>query len=165
MARQKMDTKDLIEKIEKMTKERLLKEQVVSLDEYRQIAKKKALPTILIVDDDDTVRKGLTRLFEGRNFRVLAAADGTQLSSVLDDSPIDMILLDIGLPWVNGFELAQLLREHSDLKSIPIIFLSGQTSDLDIKKAFQVGASDFIKKPFQIEDVIKAVEVLLKLNK
>ena len=72
--------------------------------------------------------------------------------------------MDVGLPWLNGFELGQMLKEHKDLKKIPLVFVSGKTGDEDIKKAFAIGADDYIKKPFEIDKLKKTVETLLKLN-
>lgn len=160
----KIDTSTLIQKIEKITKERMAKEEVVSLDQFRSLKKKQEPYTLLIIDDDETMRASLRRLFESEGYRVVMAADGTQLSDVLDDSVIDLIILDIGLPWINGFELAKLLKEHEELRKIPLIFLSGKTSELDIKRGFEVGADDYIKKPFDVAKVKKAVKTLLQLH-
>jgi two-component system aerobic respiration control protein ArcA len=139
-------------------------QEIVPLDQYRNLKKKEDPKAILIIDDDETVRTSLRRLFESENYKVITAADGTQLSDVLDDSPIDLIILDVGLPWLNGFELAKLLKEHDDLKEIPLIFLSGKTSELDVKRGFEIGADDYIKKPFDIKKMKRAVSVLLKMN-
>jgi two-component system aerobic respiration control protein ArcA len=109
------------------------------------------------------MRGALIRIFESEGYKVKSAADATQLSEVLDDNPIDLVLLDIGLPWVNGFELAELMKENKDLKKIPLVFLSGHSSHEDMKRAFDLGANDFIKKPFDIEKVKKTVRTLLKL--
>ena len=160
----RINTKSLVDKIEKITRDRLREQNVVSLTDYRSMAKRKDPTTILVVEDDDTVRKSICRVLEKDGYRVLSAADGTQLSDVLDDSPIELIILDIGLPWINGYELAKLLKEHEDLKEIPLIFVSGQTSDLDVKRGFEVGADDFIKKPYEIEELRKAVQTLMTLN-
>ena len=124
----RINTRDLVKKIEKITKEKMLETGVVPLDQFRQMRNTKAPPTLLIIEDDETMRLAMKRIFEGEGYRVLVAADGTQLSVVLDDSPIDLIILDIGLPWINGYELAKLLKEHEDLKKIPLIFVSGKTS-------------------------------------
>ena len=160
-----VDTAKLVEKIERITKEKLTQAGVVSLDKYRELTKKEDKHTILVIEDDETMRNALRRIFEDEGFNVLPAADGTQLSSVLNDGPIDLIILDIGLPWINGFELAKLLKEHKDLKSIPLIFVSGKTSEIDVKRGFQVGADDYIKKPFDIDKIKKTVRTLLKLSK
>jgi two-component system, OmpR family, aerobic respiration control protein ArcA len=148
----KINTKDLVSKIEKMTKARIASEPVVSLDQFREAKKKLDPKVILIIEDDETMRFALKRIFEPEGYILKMAADGTELSTVLDGDAVDLILMDIGLPWVNGFELAQLLKEHRDLKSIPLIFVSGRSSEEDIKKAFEIGADDFIKKPFDIDN-------------
>src|SRR5262249_33202945 len=115
-----INTKKLVDKIEKMTRDKITREKVVSLDEFRKLKKKDEPKTILVVDDDETMRMALKRIFETEGYRVLLAADGTQLSQVLDESPLELIVLDIGLPWINGFELCKLLKENSDLKKIPV---------------------------------------------
>ena len=120
---------------------------------------------IVIIEDDETMRSAMRRIFETDGFKVLSAADGTQLSDVLTDAPIDMIILDVGLPWINGFELAKLLKEHKELRSIPLIFCSAKSSEIDIKRGFQVGADDYITKPFDIDKIKKTVSTLLKLSK
>jgi len=166
MAKSRVNTKDLVQKIEKITKDRILKEGVVNLDEYRELKQKKQAPkSILVIEDDETMRNALKRILESEGYRAVTAADGTQLSTVLDDSPIDLIILDIGLPWINGLELAKLLKEHDDLKSIPLVFVSGKTGDLDVKRGFDAGADDYIKKPFDIDKIKKTVATLLRLSK
>ncbi len=162
MAR-KINTKDLVQKIEKLTKERMSRNDVVEMDDLRKLRERKIQRTILIIEDDETIRLALKRVFEGEGYRVLAAADGTQLSSVLDDSAVDLIVLDVGLPWINGFELAEMMKAHDDLKGIPLVFLSARTSDADIKRGFEVGADDYIKKPFDIEKVKRTVNTLIHL--
>lgn len=159
----KINTKDLVNKIEKLTKERMGQGDVVQMDDLRKLRERKIQRTILIIEDDETIRSALRRMFENEGYRVLAAADGTQLSTVLDDAPVDLIMLDIGLPWINGFELAEMMKAHDDLKEIPLIFLSGRTSDADVKKGFDVGADDYIKKPFDIEKVKRTVNTLIHL--
>lgn len=160
----KINTRDLVKKIEKLTRERMVKSDVISMDELRRVRPKATPRTLLVIEDDETIRAALKRLFEGEGYRVILAADGTQLSSVLDDNPIDLILLDIGLPWINGYELAEMMKDHQDLKEIPLVFLSGRTSEADIKKGFAVGADDYITKPFDIENIKKTVRTLIELS-
>lgn len=164
MAKKRINAHDLISKIEKITKARMASQDVVQLDNFRDLKQKLDQKTILVIEDDETMRNAMKRIFELDGFVVKLAADGTELSTVLDDASPDLILLDIGLPWLNGFELAQLLKEHRDLKKIPLIFVSGKTSDEDVKKAFEIGADDFVKKPFEIEKLKKTVATLLKIQ-
>ncbi len=159
----KINTKDLVTKIERLTKERMSKERVLDIDQLRKMKERKIQRTILLIEDDETIRAALKRVFEGEGYRVLAAADGTQLSSVLDDAPVDLIMLDVGLPWINGFELAEMMKANGDLSEIPLVFLSARTSDADVKRGFEVGADDYIKKPFDIETVKRTVNTLIHL--
>ncbi|NJL24077.1 MAG: response regulator [Calothrix sp. SM1_5_4] len=139
------------------------KSEVVSMDDIRRLKERKIQRTILLIEDDETIRAALKRVLEGEGYRVLAASDGTQLSSVLDDSAVDLVMLDVGLPWINGFELAEMMKSHKDLKEIPLVFLSARTSDADVKRGFDVGADDYIKKPFDLEKVKRTVNTLIHL--
>lgn len=160
----KLNTKDLIEKIEKITKSRIASQDVVPLDKFRETVKKDEPKRILVIDDDESIRQSLKRIIESEGHQVVMASQANELSDVFDDAAVDLILLDIGLPWINGFELAELFKEHKDLKSIPIVFVSGQASQEDMKQAFLVGAHDYIKKPFDIEKLKKTIKVLLKIT-
>ncbi len=156
MGNKKISTKDLVHKIEKLTKTRIASQPVVSLDQFRTTSKKFSPKTLLVIEDDESMRSVMQRVFSQEHYILKMAADATELSKVLDDEAVDLILLDIGLPWINGFELAQMMKEDRYLKSIPLVFVSGNASEEDIKKAFSLGANDFIKKPFDI-DKLKAV--------
>lgn len=162
--KKKVNAGDLIQKIEKLTKERMASEDVVPLDRFRDFKNKVDPRMILVIEDDETMRSAMKRIFEADGFAVRLASDGTELSVILDQVTPDLILMDIGLPWINGFELAQLLKEHKDLKKIPLVFVSGQATDEDLKKAFALGADDFVKKPFEIEKLRKTVQTLLKIS-
>jgi len=160
----KIDAKDLVAKIEKLARERMASGDVVDLRSLRELKEKKKRRSILVVEDDDTMRAALKRILESDGFDVRSAADGTQLGDALGDMSVDLILLDVGLPWINGIELAKLLKEHDSLREIPLVFISGKTSEFDIKRGFEAGADDYIKKPFDIDNVKKTVRTLLKLS-
>jgi two-component system aerobic respiration control protein ArcA len=159
----RINTRNLVQQIERLTRERMMKDQIVDLDEVRRLRQRQARRTILLIEDDDTIRAALVRVLEGEGYRVMAAADGSQLSTLLNDTPLDLIMLDIGLPWINGFELAEMMKSHHDLKDLPLIFLSARTSDEDVKKGFEVGADDYIKKPFDLDKVKRTVKTLITL--
>lgn len=158
------NTKKLVDKIEKITREKITASKVVSLNDFRSLKQKEEPKTILVIDDDETMRQALKRIFETEGYRVLVAADGTQLSAVLDESPLELIVLDIGLPWINGFELCKLLKENPDLKKIPLVFISAKTSEIDVRRGFEVGCDDYIKKPFNVDEIRNTVRTLLKLR-
>ncbi|MFN7729220.1 MAG: response regulator [Bdellovibrio sp.] len=164
MAKKRVNALDLIQKIEKLTKERMTSPEVVQLDQFRDFKNKVDSRTILIIEDDETMQAALKRIFESDGMQTRLASDGTELSVILDEVTPDLILMDIGLPWINGFELAQLLKDHREIKKIPLVFVSGQASEEDLKRAFAIGADDFIKKPFEVEKLRKTVKTLLKIN-
>lgn len=164
MQKKKIDTRDLINKVEKAIRNKMASEPVVQLGAFREVKKKLDPNVVLVIEDDETMRAGLKRILESEGHVVRLAADGSELASVLGDTPPDLIILDIGLPWLNGFEVAELFKDHKDLRNIPILFVSGNTNEADIQRAFDVGASDYIKKPFDIEKLKKSVATLLKIN-
>lgn len=158
----KINIKTLVDQIEKITKEKIAKESVVSLDDYRKLKnKKKQKLNVLVVEDDETMRKALVRLLESDGYTVISAADGTQLEKIFIKDSVDLILLDIGLPWVNGLELTQVLKSHEDLKEIPIVLITGLSSEADLNKGLQLGAETYIKKPFDVEVLKSTIKNLL----
>ncbi|MGZ3691998.1 MAG: response regulator [Pseudobdellovibrio sp.] len=160
----KFITSDLIKKIEKLTKQRMSEQPIVSLDEFRGAHKKMNPQNILVIEDDETQRMSLKRILEAEGYTALIAADSAELTALLDEEKdIHLILMDIGLPWINGFELAEMMKEHQELKKLPLVFLSAQAEQEDFDRARQVGAADYIKKPFDIEK-LKAV-ITEQLNK
>lgn len=159
-----MKTKDLVQKIEKLARERMAKESVIDIKNLKRSAVKENA-CILLIEDDETIRKALTRMLEGEGYRVRGASDGTQLSEVLDDAPLDLIMMDIGLPWVNGLELTEMMKAHDQLKRIPLILISGRSSKEDIKKGFAAGCDDYLTKPFDLDKIKKTVSTLLQLAK
>lgn len=159
----KFITSDLINRIEKLTKQRMAEQPVVSLDQFRDAHKKMHPQNILVIEDDETQRMSLKRILESEGYTALLAADAAELTALLDkDEHFHLIIMDIGLPWINGFELAQMMKEHRDLKKIPLIFLSAQAEEEDFVKARSVGAADYIKKPFDIDKLKIAIAKLLQ---
>ncbi len=159
----KFITSDLIQKIEKLTKQRMAEQPVVSLDQFRDAHKKMNPQNILVIEDDETQRLSLKRILESEGYQVLLAADSAELTAILDkDEQFHLMIMDIGLPWINGFELAQMMKEHRDLKKIPLVFLSAQAEEEDFIKARAVGAADYIKKPFDIDKLKIVISKLLQ---
>jgi two-component system, OmpR family, aerobic respiration control protein ArcA len=162
----KFVTSDLIKKIEKLTKQRMSEQPVVSLDEFRGAHKKMNPMNILVIEDDETQRLSLKRILESEGYTALLAADSAELTALLDEEKdIHLILMDIGLPWINGFELAEMMKSHPDLKRLPLVFLSAQAEQEDFDRAREVGAADYIKKPFDIEKLKQVIAGLLKTDK
>ena len=117
----------------------------------------------LEIEDDETQRLSLKRILEAEGYVTLLAADSAELTALLDEEKdIHLILMDIGLPWINGFELAEMMKQHPDLKKLPLVFLSAQAEQEDFDRAREVGAADYIKKPFDIDKLKSVIAQLLK---
>ena len=109
---------------------------------------------VLIVDDVISNVLLLKVLLTNEKFKIVTAGNGTQaLEQVKKENP-DLVLLDVMMPDLSGFEVAQRLKSNPDTADIPIIFLTALNSTTDIVKGFQVGANDFISKPFNKEELI-----------
>ena len=121
-------------------------------------------PRILIVDDTVDNLNMLTTLLERQNLEVLTAVDGkTAIDSARHHHP-DLILLDIILPDLSGYEVCEYLKSQTDLKDIPIIFISALDAPMDKIKAFECGGIDYIAKPFFLVEVIIRIQNQLKLQ-
>jgi DNA-binding response OmpR family regulator len=147
--------------VEAIQRKRLASQDVVSLSDFRSMRRDLQQPTILVVDDDELMRNAMKRILEGEDYRVLLAEDAMGLTKVLDHSPLDLILLDINLPWVDGLELCSMLKRHLSLKNVPLILVSGRKTKEDVEKGFAAGCDDYVTKPFEIEAIVGAVSKAL----
>jgi DNA-binding response OmpR family regulator len=144
--------------LDHITRRKLSEQKVVSISEFRDIKKSKQKISVLVVDDEEIMRNALKRVLEGENYNVLLAEDGYALSHFLETTILDVILLDVNLPWVDGFELVHLIKSHSVLKDVPVIMVSGRKSTDDIQRAMALGASDFISKPFDVDFLLNTIK-------
>jgi len=116
--------------------------------------------TILIVDDDIALLNQLEKVFTEEGYRVLTIADSQEVMTIVHEEKIDIIILDVMMPKIDGFSLlTQLKREKSE---IPIIFLSAKTLTEDKVQALNHGADDYITKPFELNEVVARVDRVLK---
>ena len=116
---------------------------------------------ILVVDDSVTVRKVTTRLLERNGFEVFTAKDGVDAIATLQDHIPDLMLLDIEMPRMDGFEVASIVRHDSRLKDIPIIMITSRTGDKHRNRAFSIGVNEYLGKPFQEEALLSNIDKLL----
>jgi CheY-like chemotaxis protein len=117
---------------------------------------------ILIVDDEPNIIIPLQFLMEKCGYHVLVAQSGEEaLESVSKNRP-DLILLDIMLPGIDGYEVCEILRLHPEWKHIKIIFLTAKGRDVDIAKGMVLGADEYITKPFSNKQITDSVKKLLE---
>lgn len=115
-------------------------------------------PTILIVEDDEVTSYMLEFLLQREGYTVTKAMDGKEAYRLIDNSkPFDIVLLDIMVPYINGFELITHIRSLSDWEKTPVLMLSGKSQEKDIIKALDSGATDYIVKPFQPGEVLARI--------
>ncbi len=115
---------------------------------------------VLIIEDDPTLLRGLKDNFELRGYQVDTATDGaTGLTAALNGEP-DLILLDICLPRMNGYEICQALRSREC--DMPIIMLTAKGQEEDIVRGLDVGADDYVTKPFSIRELIARAQAFLR---
>ena len=121
------------------------------------------METILIVEDDATMLRGLKDNFEFKGYRVLTAADGENgLNTALNEKP-DLILLDIMLPKINGYEICRLIRKEK--LDMPIIMLTAKGEESDIVLGLNLGADDYVTKPFSIKELLARAAAFLRRGK
>ncbi|MDO9256110.1 MAG: response regulator [Bacteroidales bacterium] len=125
----------------------------------------KNIPDILIVDDVPANLKVLGDILKGEGYKVRPVPNGALALKVAEKEKPDLILLDIMMPDMDGYEVCRRLKEMEDLKDIPVIFISALNDTKDIVKALQSGAVDFITKPFQSEEIAARVNTHLKLHR
>jgi len=118
------------------------------------------METVLIVEDDPTMLRGLKDNFEFAGYKVLTAADGeVGLTTALDARP-DLIILDIMLPKINGYEVCQLVRKEK--LDMPIIMLTAKGEDSDIVLGLNLGADDYVTKPFSVRELLARAAAFLR---
>ncbi|MEN9530634.1 MAG: hypothetical protein RI932_2507, partial [Pseudomonadota bacterium] len=161
MNRRRFGDKSLSKQVAELNKRAVAQNKVVSLDDYRAASKRLETKTILVVDDELVMRNAIKRIFEKENYRVLVAKDAMELSKIIEDTRIDLILLDIQLPWVDGYELCGLLKSKPMLKDLPVAFISGNKTEEDIRRGFEAGCDEYITKPFDVDEIQRTVRELL----
>ncbi|MBN1764913.1 MAG: response regulator transcription factor [Sedimentisphaerales bacterium] len=118
------------------------------------------METILIVEDDAAMLRGLKDNFEYEGYTVITAEEGEEgLNAALDGHP-DLILLDIMLPKINGYEICRLIRKEK--LDMPIIMLTAKGQESDIVLGLNLGADDYVTKPFSIKELLARVEAFLR---
>ena len=118
-------------------------------------------PTILVVDDSVTVRKVTSRFLERQGFNVIVAKDGVDAIEILQETTPDMMLLDIEMPRMDGFEVATQVRHNKRLKDIPIIMITSRTGEKHRERALEIGVNDYMGKPFQEKELLNKIQNLL----
>ena len=117
-------------------------------------------PTVMVVDDSITVRKVTQRLLKRYDYNVITAKDGVDAIAQLHETIPDVMLLDIEMPRMDGFELATHMRDDDKFKNIPIIMITSRTGDKHRNRAMKIGVNEYMGKPYQEHDLISNIKKL-----
>jgi len=120
---------------------------------------------LLIVDDEPSIVMSLEYLFRKENFEVFIARDGAEAIEIVENNVLDIILLDIMMPNVDGYQVLKFLKANKDFKHIKVILLSAKNKITDMELGLQLGADKYITKPFSTKNLVKEVKQLLKSKK
>jgi two-component system, OmpR family, KDP operon response regulator KdpE len=115
--------------------------------------------TILVVDDEAPMRKLLSGNLKASGYNVRAAEDGTEALKLIDEHPIDLLLLDVNMPGPSGLQVVEAIRRSVE---IPILILSGRSRERDKVDALDRGADDYLSKPFGVAELLARVKALLR---
>ena len=114
---------------------------------------------ILVIEDDLEIQELIKQFLKTQNYTLEVASDGAEGIKKLNTQPFDLILLDVMMPNLNGFEVAKMIRSQSN---IPIIFLTALEEEQDQMKGFDLGIDDYITKPFSFHVLIRRVQAILR---
>ena len=125
---------------------------------------KKDTITVMVVDDSITVRRATTKVLEKYNYNIVLGKDGEDALEQLQLVIPDIILSDIEMPRMDGFEFAKNVRNIEKYSHIPIIMITSRTADKHKKMAFDLGVNDFLGKPYKEEELIEKIKLLTNVN-
>ncbi|HTP29287.1 MAG TPA: response regulator [Anaeromyxobacteraceae bacterium] len=118
-------------------------------------------PKVIIVDDDRDTREMLTLALELEGFEVGQAANGLRLISAMHVDRPDVILLDVMMSWIDGFELCRAIKKNATFQDIPVMFISARKSAEDERAGLEAGAVDYFPKPLDIDRLITRIREIL----
>ncbi|QNW98712.1 Hpt domain-containing protein [Acinetobacter seifertii] len=150
-----LDGQNIARQIQSTPRHKLLGEAV-----YRQ-RESDERRLVMIVDDSVTVRKVTSRLLERQGYDVVTAKDGVDAIEQLENIKPDLMLLDIEMPRMDGFEVLNLVRHHDMHQYMPIIMITSRTGEKHRERAFSLGVSQYMGKPFQEEELLENIDALL----
>jgi len=116
---------------------------------------------VAVVDDDREVREWIGASLLKQGYEVKVAANGLRLVSTLHVDRPDLILLDVMMSWIDGFELCRSIKANPEFRDIPVVFMSGKTSAADVERGFACGAVDYFPKPLDMERLLHRVSELI----
>ena len=128
------------------------------------MAEKTSTAHILVCDDDPNSREIVQTFLESRGYSVLTAANGEAALAAVQGQRPDLILLDVMMPGMDGWEVARTLKDHADYADIRVVMMTARSDFSDKQKGLQAGADDYLVKPIQLEDLGNTVKRNLEVR-
>jgi len=122
----------------------------------------KASASILVTDDEPRLRSTIQEILKAAGYRVLTAGDGEEALAMLELQSVDLILADVAMPGMNGYQLYERVRENPQWVAIPFLFLTARAMDSDIRYGKELGADDYLTKPIEPQDLLAAIRGKLR---
>jgi CheY-like chemotaxis protein len=113
---------------------------------------------VLLVEDTLSLAENITEILSNLGFKVTTVSNGKEAIDLLTTAKPDLIITDVQMPLMDGLELIRNIRQNPTVNNLPVIILSARATPEDIKKGFEAGANEYLKKPCAIEDLIDAIE-------
>nr|WP_232141846.1 Hpt domain-containing protein [Luteimonas sp. MHLX1A] len=129
------------------------------------VPERRQVPLVMVVDDSVTMRKVTGRVLERHNFEVVTAKDGIDALERLDERVPDLMLLDIEMPRMDGYELATQMKADGRLRSVPIVMITSRTGEKHRQRAFEIGVERYLGKPYQENELMRNVYELLGMER
>ncbi|MFN8467668.1 MAG: response regulator [Caldilineaceae bacterium] len=120
------------------------------------------MPTILVIEDDSAIQEAIVDILEMQGFDVLSAGDGIAGVAAAREQRPDLIICDIMMPFLDGYGVLSRLRQYPQTATIPFIFLTARTTQSDFRQGMQLGADDYLVKPFRTAELVAAVNLRLQ---
>lgn len=120
--------------------------------------------TVMVVDDQDSIRRALAKRLEKHDLESLQAESGAEALDCLEENDVDLVLLDIGMPEMDGFETLDTLRDDFDISELPVIMLTGREDEEDVLKALEMGANDYVTKSTDFRIALARIKTQLRFK-
>ncbi|WP_423148182.1 response regulator transcription factor [Rubrolithibacter danxiaensis] len=120
------------------------------------------MPNILIIEDEELMLKTLEFRLKKDGYKVLSAQDGKLGMELFESQPVDLVITDIMLPFISGLEIVSRIKSNPATQAIPVLILSGVGLEKTVLEAFELGADDFITKPFNLSELSIRVKKHIK---
>ncbi|HTU96069.1 MAG TPA: response regulator [Solirubrobacteraceae bacterium] len=118
-------------------------------------------PTILVADDEEDVRELVSYRLTRSGYEVIDAQDGEEAFRLASENVPDLMVLDVMMPRLDGYEVTRRVRAEESLRSVPVILLTARSQETDVSRGFEVGADDYLKKPFNPDELVARVRAVL----